>query len=381
MTKWTCRLVPAVLAIAAVLGTTLPAAAQSKDEKKRQKEMQEALQREARPVVLLVTELQKKQGPGDAQAFVVNPKEEDLAKAITPGTPAVDAKAIALRYDMMKAADGKVYVPYTLSFPAELVPGGPVSVYVRVVPKGQTAPAGQDPKQDQKQDQKNNQSIYAFEDYFTSEARASAGQPARLTRAFAAAPGEYDVYFGMRAKAADPKKSRDEPVRVVAAKHTVTLPNFWDGELTTSTIVVTSKVDQVTTQVTPEMQRERPYLFGQTEFVPSFDHAFKKTDELSVVFQIYNPALDAGKPNVAVEYTFHQKLPEGEKYFNKTNPQQLNAQTLPPNFDVATTQMLPGGQSVPLASFPAGEYRMEIKITDALAKKTITRDVLFTVAG
>ena len=37
--------------------------------------------------------------------------------------------------------------------------------------------------------------------------------------------------------------------------------------------------------------------------------------------------------------------------------------------------MLPGGQSVPLASFPPGDYRMEIKITDAVAKKTITRDI------
>jgi hypothetical protein len=144
-------------------------------------------------------------------------------------------------------------------------------------------------------------------------------------------------------------------------------------------VVITSKVEQIQGQVSPEMQREHPYLFGQTEFAPSPDNKFKKSDELSVLFQIYNPGLEAGKPNVTIEYSFHQKLPEGEKYFNKTNPQQLNAQTLPPTLDVATTQMLPGGQSLPLASFPAGDYRMEIKITDAVANKTITRDVAFTV--
>ena len=87
------------------------------------------------------------------------------------------------------------------------------------------------------------------------------------------------------------------------------------------------------------------------------------------MFQIYNPTLEAGKPNVTIEYKFHRKLPEGEKFFNKTNPQQLNAQTLPPTFDVAATQMLPGGQSVPLASFPPGDYRMEIKITDGIAEE------------
>ena len=39
------------------------------------------------------------------------------------------------------------------------------------------------------------------------------------------------------------------------------------------------------------------------------------------------------------------------------------------------------GQAVPLASFPAGDYRLEIKVTDKLANKTITRDVNFTVTA
>jgi hypothetical protein len=34
---------------------------------------------------------------------------------------------------------------------------------------------------------------------------------------------------------------------------------------------------------------------------------------------------------------------------------------------------------VPLATFPEGEYRLEIKITDKNSGKTITRDVPFTV--
>ena len=34
---------------------------------------------------------------------------------------------------------------------------------------------------------------------------------------------------------------------------------------------------------------------------------------------------------------------------------------------------------MPLASFPEGDYRLEIKVTDKLANKTLTRDVNFTV--
>jgi len=87
------------------------------------------------------------------------------------------------------------------------------------------------------------------------------------------------------------------------------------------------------------------------------------------------------KPDVTVEYNFYQK-PAGapEKFFNKTNPQALNAQTLPPNFDLAAGHQLQSGQAVPLASFPEGDYRLEIKVTDKIANKTLTREINFTVS-
>jgi hypothetical protein len=98
---------------------------------------------------------------------------------------------------------------------------------------------------------------------------------------------------------------------------------------------------------------------------------------------IYNPKVDsANKPDVTVEFNFYQK-PAGqpEKFFNKTAPQNLNAQTLPPNFDFAAGHQLQTGQAVPLASFPEGDYRLEIKVTDKIANKTLTREVNFTVSA
>ncbi len=71
----------------------------------------------------------------------------------------------------------------------------------------------------------------------------------------------------------------------------------------------------------------------------------------------------------------------GEKFFNKTNPQNLNAQTLPPQFDLAAGHQLQTGQAVPLASFPEGQYRLEIKVTDKIANKTLVRDISFSVSG
>jgi hypothetical protein len=39
------------------------------------------------------------------------------------------------------------------------------------------------------------------------------------------------------------------------------------------------------------------------------------------------------------------------------------------------------GQGVPLAGFPAGDYRLAIRITDLLAGTSIVRDVHFTVGS
>ena len=35
---------------------------------------------------------------------------------------------------------------------------------------------------------------------------------------------------------------------------------------------------------------------------------------------------------------------------------------------------------MPLASFPEGDYRLEIKVTDKLANKTLTREINFTIS-
>jgi hypothetical protein len=59
----------------------------------------------------------------------------------------------------------------------------------------------------------------------------------------------------------------------------------------------------------------------------------------------------------------------------------MNAQTLPPQFDLAAGHQLPGSLAVPLASFPEGDYRLEVKVTDKTSGASLTRDVPFTVTA
>jgi hypothetical protein len=173
----------------------------------------------------------------------------------------------------------------------------------------------------------------------------------------------------------------DAPVKVVVTRHELAVPDYHADELQTSSVVVADKIEQLAAPIAADAMKERPYVLGDSEITPAADLKFKKTEELQLVFQIYGATVGADKkPDVSIDYVFHQREPGGgEKPFNRTPTQTLSEKTLPPNFDPAMGHQLMTGQGVPLQTFPEGEFRLEIKITDNKAQKSVTRDVLFTV--
>jgi len=254
-----------------------------------------------------------------------------------------------------------------------------VSVYWRVVAKNAAAAAAAPAKKDDKKDDKDKKPEYAYEDINTI---TLAADQKRISRSFTVAPGDYDVYVVVKEPTPDKAPKNAPAPKVSLVKQAVTVPDLWNDELNTSSVIVAERIDPLPAPLTPQQQTERPYALGTMEIVPALDTKFTKQSELSTFLLIYNAKTDgANKPDVSVEYSFYVKAEGAEKFFNKTNPQNLNAQTLPPQFDFAAGHQLQSGQAVPLASFPEGEYRLEIKVTDKLANKSLTREVKFSVSG
>jgi hypothetical protein len=306
-----------------------------------------------------------------------------IVDVIAAGQPAPNDLSLAwIREDVLKAQGSKEYVPFTVSVDASKVSGGTVAFYWRVVSKNGPAPAAPaEAKKDDKKDDKNKKPDYAYEDI--AFIPVSAGQtPMRISRSFTVPAGSYDVY--MVAKEPTPEKAPKNapPAKASVMKRTVDVPDFWNGELATSSVIVAQRIDPLPAPLTPQQQADRPYALGGMEILPAFETKFTKKSELSTFMLIYNPKVDGtNKPDVTIEYNFYQKAAgQPEKFFNKTNPQSLNAQTLPPQFDLAAGHQLQSGQAVPLASFPEGDYRLEIKVTDKLANKTLTREINFTIS-
>src|SRR2546423_14335169 len=110
----------------------------------------------------------------------------------------------------------------------------------------------------------------------------------------------------------------------------LSVPDLWKGGFSTSTVVVAERVEPVEplkAPLTPEQQDLEPYTLGTTRIVPAPSADFKKSDELAVIFFVYNQGLSAqGKPDISIEYRFHLRgTGGGETYFSKTAPQHLNA--------------------------------------------------------
>lgn len=297
---------------------------------------------------------------------------------------------LTFRNDALKAQEGKTYVPFTVTFDQAQAPAGKaVTLFTRVVNKAlipAAPPADAKKAKDDKSKNVHPEYVYQDASFITLTPPASATEPYKISRAFAVPAGEYDVYVTVMERLPVDAKDREKTqVKAGVLKQTITVPDYWSDQLTTSTVIVADKVEPLAAPLTPREQIEQPYTLGATQITPSMTNTFSKKDDISIVFLIYNPVIGADKkPDITVDYSFYQKVASeasGEKFFNKTNPQVFSAKTLPPQFDPAVGHQLVAGQSLPLGSFPEGEWRLEIKVTDKLSGKTITHDVKFVVTA
>ena len=241
----------------------------------------------------------------------------------------------------------------------------------------------------------------AFEDAYFIDVDPSESVAHRIRRSFVVPGGEYDVYVAVKETSSSEdteapaavmtpfglietssSEDTEAPSTVMMLKQELTVPDFWVSELATSTVIMSQQVEALDAQLSPEEQIANPYTIGTTRIVPVADSIFARSEELSPMFVVYNPRLNAdNKPDVTVEYNFHRQTSAGEEYFNKTPPQHFNAKTLPASFDVSAGHQLLAGQGIPLSLFPEGDYRLEINVKDNESGASVIRDVMFTVGG
>jgi len=339
----------------------------------------------------------KDQKPDPAAVAAAAAQQQEIQSLVRTADSAMSGQAapadfpIQLQNDFLKAQGNRVWVPMTLTIDPAKVAGPGMSIYVRVVPRGMTAPPApplavvpndknaKDKDKDKKKDPKNvvpppAAPTYPFEDVSFFDVKSAPGQPIRVTRGLGVPSGSYDLYIVMHERAAAGAAGKTSVL-----KHPLDVPNYANGEFATSTVILAERVDQLTAPITPDLQSEHPYAFGQTEIVLAPERKFKKSQELIVLMQIYNPVTTPEKKfSLEATYTFYRTDTGGEKRFNSTEPQTFSSEQMGAGFDPSAGS-IQAGQGVPLQSFPEGVYRLEIKVTDKLSAKVLTQSVNFTV--
>ena len=290
-----------------------------------------------------------------------------LADAAMRGQPVPADFALHWRNDFLKAQQG-TFVPFVVTIETSPATASEALLYVRAARRGGTVPDRG----------RKDVAPYPFDEIFPID--LTGPRPVRFMRGFAVPPGDYDVYVAVRER---PSVGRERAARSASVlKQPLSVPDFWTGELTTSTVILADRLTLLAGPLPPEQLAERPYVVGQNDIEPALDTTFRRDQELIAVFLVYNPTVMPDKKfDVQVEYHFFLRKPEGEAYFNRTEPQRFNPAVLGPQFDPAAGHPLMAGQAVPLSGFQDGEYRLAIRVTDLISGKAITRDVNFTVAA
>jgi hypothetical protein len=308
----------------------------------------------------------------------------NLADAAMSGRPNSDF-TIRWTNDFFKAQTG-TFVPFTVTIERSSLTAADGLMYVRAT------------RRDSSETRSREGVVrYPFDVIFPVALTAPAGQPVRITRGFAVAPGDYDVYVALRERSPDPFDA-GRRLKGAVIKQPLTVPDFWTGELATSTIMLADAIDEVAVPVMGDEVLERPYVVGTHEIHRTMESTFRRNRELIVVFLIYNAAGPAGR-NFDIEVDYHlfrrdaaarpeSPSPEashpparaGERYVTHTPPQRFTSSTMGRDFDPATGPIL-AGQGILLSSFQEGEYRLGITVTDLSSRQTLSRDVMFSVAG
>ncbi|MFY9729838.1 MAG: GWxTD domain-containing protein [Candidatus Acidiferrales bacterium] len=145
------------------------------------------------------------------------------------------------------------------------------------------------------------------------------------------------------------------------------VPRFEDDKLSTSSLIIADQIQRVSAKEIGLGQ----FVLGDVKVRPKMDSAFFPSETMGVFLQIYNLKVDekTHKADVSVQYrVLRDKETEPLKKFDLT-PDQI-----PEHGEEMTLQNV-----VTLGSFGPGKYKLEVAVTDNLAKQTITPTSEFTV--
>ena len=149
------------------------------------------------------------------------------------------------------------------------------------------------------------------------------------------------------------------------------VPRFADDQLSASSLILADQIQRVSMKDIGLGQ----FVLGDVKVRPKMDQTFAPSDSMGVFLQIYNLKVDdkTHKSDASIEYRV-TKLGETEAASQAALKFDVPADQLPEHGEELTLE-----NRITLGSLQPGKYKLEVAITDNLAKQTITPSADFTV--
>ncbi len=143
------------------------------------------------------------------------------------------------------------------------------------------------------------------------------------------------------------------------------VPRFEDSQLSSSSLILADEITRVSAKDIGLGQ----FVLGDVKVRPKMDATFASNEPMGVFLQVYNLKVDdkTHRADASVEYRVMQGNQQVMKF-------DVPKSQLPDHGEELTLENLVG-----LAKLAPGKYKLEVAVTDNLAKETITPTTEFTV--
>ena len=150
------------------------------------------------------------------------------------------------------------------------------------------------------------------------------------------------------------------------------VPHFQEDQLSSSSLILADDIHRVSIKDIGVGQ----FVLGDIKVRPKMDATFTPNDGMGVFIQVYNLKVDdkTHKPDASVQYRVFKA--EGQ---NTGNADPLLKFDLPQNKLPEHGEEMTLENMITLGSLAPGKYKLEVAVTDNLAKQTITPNADFTV--
>ena len=319
-------------------------------------------------------------GPKAAEIYAPKPAVQELPSATQTAPPVEVATAeskllddnalndtlpeavpLTARTDLYQATKGDSYLVITLAVPKKEATSAALVGFARLIPYA----ADMKPV-----------TLAAADSFGPAEPENSdPGNPFLLLQAGVGAhPGRYSLLAGVK----DPASGKIGMVR-----QPLEVTNFSTGALQLSTIILASQLKGPVTPPDAGEGKRVPFYLGSFHVVPSLDGVFHQGANLAWYYQIYNAAPDpaTGKPNLTLEYEFLlnqlDKAKNEWKFLPVTKPQVASNRSS--QVEAFSFQLIKPVEGKPGSGWVAGEYQLSMKVTDEVAKTTVSQVLPFRV--